>query len=675
MESGRNLLGQETSPYLLQHAHNPVHWRPWNAEALAEAKQRDRPILLSIGYAACHWCHVMAHESFENTETADLMNKLFVNIKVDREERPDIDHIYMTALHALGQQGGWPLTMFLTPDGKPMIGGTYWPPEPRYGRPSFRQVLQSIDSSWRTQRNEMESRGLTLADHLAKLSELNSGSGISPADLTRVGDALRSAVDPVNGGIGGAPKFPNAPIFRFFWNEMFRRRDPSFGEALRAMLEAMNAGGIYDHLGGGYARYSTDAQWLVPHFEKMLYDNAQILELLALAHSLWPDPTFAERAHETVDWLMREMRVGDAFAASLDADQDGEEGLFYVWDEEEVDTALGDAARRFKTAYDVTRGGNWEDRTVLRRITPCGSPEEEAGLAVSRAKLFALRESRSTPGRDDKVLADWNGLTIAALARAGAVFAEPGWLATARAAFDFIMTKLRGPDKRLLHAWREGHPGARAILDDYASIARAALALFEASGEPGDLEAARRLASDAIDLFGDGSGGFFLTARDAADVPGARPRQAHDGATPSGVGLLAETFVRLWHLSDEARWAEAAEGLIRSVSGLPEGLGGSPLTLMSADMLARGGSIVIDGPLDDPAAKELAFAALRAPDPSLTVLRLDRRLWPNGSPRDDLLRAESPIAMLCQGQTCSLPVTTPETLEALMRARQKRSAR
>ena len=669
MESGRNLLGQETSPYLLQHAGNPVHWRPWSAAALAEAKRRDCPILLSIGYAACHWCHVMAHESFENAETARLMNELFVNIKVDREERPDIDHIYMTALHALGQQGGWPLTMFLSPDGKPMIGGTYWPPKPRYGRPSFPQVIQSIASAWRTQRDQMESRGLTLADHLAKLSELNPGPGVSPADLTRVGDALRSAVDPVHGGLSGAPKFPNAPIFRFFWNEMFRRRDPSFGEALRAMLEAMNAGGIYDHLGGGYARYSTDSEWLVPHFEKMLYDNAQILELLALAHSLWPDPTFAERAHETVGWLDREMRVGDAFAASLDADQDGEEGLFYVWDEDEVDAVLGEAARAFKTAYDVTPGGNWEGRTVLRRITPRGSPDEEAGHAASRAKLRAFREARPKPGRDDKVLADWNGLTIAALARASAVFGEPMWLERARDAFGFIMAKLRGSDGRLLHAWREGHPGARALLDDYASMACAALSLFEASGEPGDLEAARRLASEAIDLFGDGAGGFYLTAKDAADVPGARPRQAHDGATPSGVGLIAETFVRLWHLTDEARWGEAAEAVIRAVSGAPEGLGGSPLTLMSADILARGGSVVIDGPLDDPAAQTLAAVALRAPDPSLSVLRLDRKRWPNGSPRDDLPRADEPVAMLCQGQTCSLPVTAPEALESLMEAR------
>ena len=646
-----------------------MHWRPWSADALAEAKRRDCPILLSIGYAACHWCHVMAHESFEDPETARLMNERFVNIKVDREERPDIDHIYMTALHALGQQGGWPLTMFLTPDGEPMFGGTYWPPEPRWGRPSFRQVLGSVDATWRTRRDQMEQRGLTLSDHLAKLSELSPGPGVTPADLTRIGDALLSAVDPVHGGLSGAPKFPNAPIFRFFWNEMFRRRDPRFGEAVRAMLEAMNAGGIYDHLGGGYARYSTDEVWLAPHFEKMLYDNAQILELLALVHSLWPDPIFAERARETVGWLNREMRVGEAFAASLDADQDGEEGLFYVWREEEIDLALDDAATPFKAAYDVTPQGNWEGRTILRRITARTSPEAEAELAAARARLFALREARPKPGRDDKVMADWNELIIAALAGGSAAFSEPAWLQIARAAFDFIMSKLRGADGRLLHAWREGHPGARALIDDYASMARAALALFEASGEPRDLDAARRLATEAIDLFGDGAGGFYLTAKDAADVPGARPRQTHDGATPSGVGLLAETFVRLWHLTDEKRWREAAEAIVRSVSGAPEGLGASPLTLMSADVLMRGGSVVIDGPLDVSVAQALAAVALRAPDPSLTVLRLDRRQWPDGAPRADLPQAAEPIAMLCQGQTCSLPVTTPETLMKLLNER------
>jgi uncharacterized protein YyaL (SSP411 family) len=667
---GRNLLAGEASPYLLQHAHNPVHWRPWGSAALEEAKRRDCPILLSIGYAACHWCHVMAHESFEDSEIARLMNDLFVNIKVDREERPDIDHIYMTALQALGQQGGWPLTMFLDPEGRPMFGGTYWPPEPRFGRPSFRQVLVGVASAWRDRRAQMNDNGATLAQRLAQVSAPKPGRGLTPADLASVGDELLRMVDPVHGGLRGAPKFPNAPIFRFFLNEMFRRRDPAFGEAVRGLVEAMSAGGIYDHLGGGYARYSTDDEWLVPHFEKMLYDNAQILELLALVHNLWPAPIFSQRAHETVGWLMREMRVGAAFAASLDADQAGEEGAFYVWSEAEVDAALGEASPKFKAAYDVTANGNWEGRTVLRRLVPLGSLEEEAELAASRSKLFALREARPKPGRDDKVLADWNGLAIAAIARASAVFDEPAWLGYARAAFDFIMTRLKRGDGRLLHAWREGRPGALALIDDYASMARAALVLFEASGEPGDLKAADWLASEALDLFGDGAGGVYLTASDAADVPGARPRHAHDGATPSGVGLLAEAFVRLWHLTDEARWRQAAEGLSLAFSGAPEELPASPLLLMSADMLERGGSLVIDGPLDDPRAEALAAIALRAPDPSLTVLRLDRRLWPDGPPRADLPQAAEPAAMLCQGQTCSLPVTTPEALAALLKERQ-----
>ena len=407
----------------------------------------------------------------------------------------------------------------------------------------------------------------------------------------------------------------------------------------------------------------------MPHFEKMLYDNAQILELMALVHALWPDPVFAERARETVGWLMREMRVGDAFAASLDADQDGEEGLFYVWREDEVDAALGEASPRFKAAYDVTRHGNWEGKTVLRRLGALGTDEQELDLANARAVLLAVREKRPKPARDDKVLADWNGLTIAALVRASAAFERPEWLAIARSALAFVLREMRDADGPLLHAWRDARPGARGMLDDYASIARAALALFEDSGDPGELELAQQLAADTLDRFGDGEGGVYLTAADFVDVPGARPRHAHDGATPSGAGLLLEVFVRLWHLTDEPRWRQAAEGLIRSFSGAPEGIGGSPLLLLGADMLERGGSVVIDGPLDDPPARALATVARRAPDPSLTVLRLDRRLWPNGPPRSDLPRAELPIAMLCQGQTCSLPVATPEALAALLRER------
>ena len=519
----------------------------------------------------------------------------------------------------------------------------------------------------------MESRGLTLADHLAKLSDVSAGPGVSPADLTRVGDALKSAVDPVHGGLSGAPKFPNAPIFRFFWNEMFRRGDPSFGEALRAMLEAMNAGGIYDHLGGGYARYSTDAEWLVPHFEKMLYDNAQILELLALVHSLVArsDSSPSGRVRRSAGSCAR---CGSATPSPPRSTpiRTARKACSTSGTKTEVDAALGEAARRFKAAYDVTRGGNWEDRTVLRRITPRGSPEEEAGLAASRAKLFALREARSKPGRDDKVLADWNGLTIAALARASAVFDEPAWLQTARAAFDFIMTKLRGPDGRLLHAWREGHPGARALLDDYASMARAALSLFEASGEPADLEAARRLASEAIDLFGDGAGGFFLTASDAADVPGARPRQAHDGATPSGIGLLAED-VRA-PLASDRRSALGRSGRGPHPRRLRRARGArrqsaDPHERRHAGARRLGGRSTARSTIRWRKRSQRRRCA--RPIPSLTVLRLDRRLWPNGSPRDDLPRAEAPIAMLCQGQTCTLPVTTAEQLQALIRARRE----
>ena len=669
MDTDRNHLGDATSPYLLQHAGNPVHWRQWGPEALAEARRRDCPILLSIGYAACHWCHVMAHESFENVETANRMNALFVNVKVDREERPDIDHIYMTALHAMGEQGGWPLTMFLDPDGRPMYGGTYWPPAPRWGRPSFGQILEGVANAWRDRRADLAKNASALSGHMAELSSPRPGGTLTPDDLTQVGDALFRAVDPVHGGIGRAPKFPNAPLFRFFWNEMFRRGDERFGEATKKLLDAISAGGIYDHLGGGYARYSTDAQWLVPHFEKMLYDNAQILELLASVHTRWPDPVFAERARETVVWLMREMRVGSAFAASLDADQDGEEGAFYVWTADEIDAVLGPAAAQFKASYDVTPEGNWEGRTVLRRVTPRGAPDEEAELANARAALFEARERRARPGRDDKVLADWNGLIIAALARASAVFATPQWLEIARSAFDFVLTTLSGVDGRLLHAWRAGRAGARGMLDDYAAMARAAIALFEASGDPNDLDAAKRLVIDALGRFGDGQGGVYLTANDAADVPGARPRHAHDGAIPSGAGLLAEALARLWHLTGEPRWREAADALIRAFSGAPEGIGGSPLLLLAADMLERGGCIVVDGPLDDSGATALADAALRGSDPGLTVLRLDRTRWRGGLPRDEPPRSPRPVAMLCRGQACSLPVATPEALEELVISR------
>src|SRR5271165_717210 len=389
-----NRLGAETSPYLLQHAENPVDWRPWGAEALAEAAAGNRPILLSIGYAACHWCHVMARESFEDADTAALMNRYFVPIKVDREERPDIDSLYMNALHALGEQGGWPLTMFAAPDGSPFWGGTYFPPEPRWGRPSFRQVLAGISEAYHTDHEMVAKNTTALRQVLARMSSVNPGDLPMPVHLDTVAAALLRLNDPEHGGLRGAPKFPNPPIFRFLWQNAFRTGTAEGQEALHLMLQRMSQGGIYDHLGGGYARYSTDAIWLVPHFEKMLYDNAQLLELLALAHAHRPDPLYAQRAEETVGWMVRDMTAERmpgraAFAASEDADSEGEEGRFYVWTETEVDALLGDASTAFKRAYDVTPGGNWEGHTILRRITPGGSAEEEAALERSRAVLFA----------------------------------------------------------------------------------------------------------------------------------------------------------------------------------------------------------------------------------------------------------------------------------------------
>jgi uncharacterized protein YyaL (SSP411 family) len=663
MSENRNLLGDQSSPYLLQHAHNPVHWRPWGREALDEAKRRDCPILLSIGYAACHWCHVMAHESFEDAEIAARMNAGFVNIKVDREERPDIDHHYMAALHAMGEQGGWPLTMFLNPEGTPLYGGTYWPPTPRWGRPSFPQVLQAIQNGWANNRAKLLEQGAAIDAHLAEIATPRPGGDLAPEDLTQVGVALLRILDPVNGGVGRAPKFPNAPIFRFLNNEFFRAGDTRMRDATRQLLDALCAGGIYDHLGGGFARYSTDAEWHVPHFEKMLYDNAQILELLALAHAETPSPIYEARARETFGWLMREMRVGDAFASSQDADQDGEEGLFYVWSADEIDALLGEESAAFKAAYDVHPGGNWEGRNVLRRITPQGDAAAERRLRDARSRLFAAREARSKPPLDDKVLADWNGLTIAALARASAVFAAPEFLDAARAAFAFVWNDLRDANGRLAHSWRAGRVGALGMLDDYAALARAALALFEATGEPGYLEAATSAAREAQTLFGGPDGGLYLTAQVSADAPAVRPRIANDGATPSGVGLMAEVLARLYHLTDEAEWREALTRLIRAFAGVPANeRAQSPLLLLAADMLERGGCVVVEGPLDDPKAMDLARVALAAPGPTLTVLRLDRARWPAGAPGGRPALPTTPSAMMCRGQVCGLPVGDVEGL-------------
>ena len=674
MAASENLLGGETSPYLLQHAANPVNWRPWGAGALAEAQAENKPIMVSIGYAACHWCHVMAHESFEDPETADLMNRLFVNIKIDREERPDIDQIYMSALHALGEQGGWPLTMFTTPDGSPFWGGTYFPPEPRWGRPSFRQVLQGVANAFHSGAEAVIQNTKALRQHLAQQAVASIGEAPGPAQLQAVAQAYLRMTDPEHGGLRGAPKFPNAPVYRFLWQNALRSGEPQGQEALHLMLRRMSQGGIYDHLGGGYARYSTDDVWLVPHFEKMLYDNAQLLDLLALAQADKPDPLYGQRAAQTVDWMIRDMTAQSiggeaAFAASEDADSEGEEGRFYVWTEAETDGLLGGGAEAFKRAYDVTPAGNWEGRTILRRVTPAGTPDEEDELARARGILFQAREKRVRPGWDDKVLADWNGQAIAALVRAALVFERPEWLERARSTFGFIVTHMAAPHGGVAHAWRLGRITAPGLIEDQACMARAALALHEATGEADYLEHAERLADVAQAAFGDGHGGFFTTAADASDVPLTRLRSAADNATPSGNGVMAEVLARLFHLTGNPDWRARATAVLTAFGGQSDQLAGMPTLLAAADLLEEGTEVVIVGRPAESAA--LVQAGLAAPDPAVVVLlTADTAALAPGHPAfGKVAGPHAAVAYVCRRAVCGLPIADPAALSAALATR------
>src|SRR5262245_7985855 len=481
----QNRLAHETSPYLLQHQHNPVDWWPWGPAALAEAKRSNKPILLSVGYAACHWCHVMAHESFEDEATAAVMNELFVNIKVDREERPDIDQIYMHALHMLGEQGGWPLTMFLTPDGEPVWGGTYFPKESRYGRPAFTAVCRELARLFREEPDRILKNRDALMARLAAVSRPEHRVTIGVAELDDAAAQLGRMIDPVNGGLRGAPKFPQCTMLENLWRAGLRRGETRFFALVERSLERMCRGGIFDHLGGGFSRYSVDERWLVPHFEKMLYDNAQLLELLALAYRRSGHPLFRTRAEETVGWLRREMVTpAGAFAASLDADSEGEEGKYYVWSLREIDQVLGaDDAAFFAANYDVTADGNFEGHNILNELKDLPrNITTEPRLAALRSRLHEARETRVRPGLDDKILADWNGLMIAGLVNSGILLKEPSWIALARSAFDFVATNMTRGD-RLGHAWRADRLVYPGLASDFAAMVRAALALYEATGE------------------------------------------------------------------------------------------------------------------------------------------------------------------------------------------------
>jgi uncharacterized protein YyaL (SSP411 family) len=667
-----NRLAGETSPYLLQHQDNPVEWQPWGEAALAEARRSGRPVLLSVGYAACHWCHVMAHESFENPAIAALMNQLFVNIKVDREERPDLDLIYQHALALLGQPGGWPLTMFLTPDGEPFWGGTYFPPEPRYGRPGLPQVLHQIAAIYRDQPDKVTQNVGALREALAGLAAPQGGEGVDRALLDRIAARLLEAVDPLHGGIDGAPKFPQCAIFALLWRAWRRTRRPDYRDAVTRTLTAMSQGGIYDHLGGGFARYATDAAWLVPHFEKMLYDNAQLIEQLGEVWAEIGEPLYEARLRETVGWVLREMRSDPgaggrrAFASALDADSEGEEGKYFVWSKAEIDRLLGPDAAAFDEAYDVTPGGNWEGHTILNRSArpALGDAAAESLLARCRAILLAARTPRVPPGRDDKVLADWNGLMIAALARAAALLEEPAWLAAAEEAFAFVCSEMV-EGGRLRHSWR-GRARHPATLDDYANLARAALLLHEATGNPAYLAQAEAWVELVERHYGDpAGGGWFLSADDTGDVI-LRAKTAADHAAPSGNGTMVEVTARLFYLTGENRYRDRAAAAVGAFAGeVSRNFFPLATLLNGTELLTDAPQLVVVGERGaaDTAAL-LRAARRRAPPHRILQVVAPGEPLPAGHPAAGRpQQGGRATAYLCRGQTCSLPITEPAGLE------------
>jgi len=661
----RNRLAAETSPYLLQHQSNPVDWWPWSIEALAEAKRTNRPILLSVGYAACHWCHVMAHESFENEQIAAVMNELFVNIKVDREERPDIDQIYMAALHHLGEQGGWPLTMFLTPDGEPVWGGTYFPPISRYGRPGFPDVMREIARLFREEPERIAQNRDALKSRLAARGKAQSAVSIGENELNNAALSVARAIDPVNGGLNGAPKFPQCSMLEFLWRAGARTGDPRFFGPVQLTLTRMSLGGIYDHLGGGYARYSVDERWLVPHFEKMLYDNAQILDLLALEYAAHAVLLFRERAVETVGWLRAEMTTPEgAFASSLDADSEGEEGKFYVWSLAEVGEILGaENAAKFAVAYDVTATGNFEGHNILNLLNNLSKdPEDDGDLPLLRTLLHQERSKRVRPGLDDKVLADWNGLMIAALANGAAVFDQPDWLTDARRAFAFVSRSMTAQD-RLGHSWRTGKLLFPGLASDFAAMIRAALALFEATAEAPYLTRALEWQAALDRHYADPEhSGYYLTADDAEGLI-VRLHSTVDDAIPNHNGLIAQNLVRLAALTGDIRWRTKADAMFENI--LPraaENLFGHLSLLNALDMRLHLAEIVVTGEGD--AADMLLQAARALPATSRSVLHAkNAEVLPATHPAQAKIAAISgAAAFVCRGGTCSLPVTTSKAL-------------
>jgi uncharacterized protein YyaL (SSP411 family) len=678
-----NRLAKEQSPYLLQHRDNPVDWYPWGDEAFARARSEDKPIFLSIGYSTCHWCHVMEHESFETEPVADALNKDFVSIKVDREERPDVDDIYMRAVQMMTGSGGWPLSLFLTPDGRPFYGGTYFPPSSRWGRPGFVTILEAIANAWKTRRDELESSAGELFAHLDAEAEAEAGAG--PAGAETLAAATRSIArqyDPQEGGFGGAPKFPPAMRLELLIRDFLRTGSASSREMVERTLARMAAGGMYDQVGGGFHRYSVDAHWLVPHFEKMLYDNAMLARVYVLASRAFGAPEHAAVARETLDYLLREMTPpGGGFFAAQDADSGGVEGTFYVWDPDSLAAVVGrEAAPIVAARFGVTPQGNFEDRqTVLSVVKSVGElaaefarPEREieALLREARAAMYAARAKRVAPGTDDKLLTDWSALAVSAFALAGRVLEEPRYEEAARAAADRILRNCRR-DGRLLHREKAGAAAIPGFATDYAFFIEALLDLYEATFEPSYFQQALNLQETLDRDFADPKGGYFLSAA-AHDGLIVRPKESYDGATPSSNSVAASNLLRLAAFTGDERFAERADRVFDAFGGL---LGRAapafPRLLCALDFRASGPrEIVLAGEPGQEDFEALRRTVFASPDLNRVVAHVESAAAvPELAP---LTRARSTrdgraAAYVCERFACQAPVTDPDALAGLLR--------
>jgi uncharacterized protein len=680
-----NRLAHETSPYLLQHSENPVDWHPWGPEALARARAEDRPILLSVGYSACHWCHVMERESFEDEATAAYMNDHFVNVKVDREERPDVDALYMEAVQAISGHGGWPMTVFLDPDGVPFYGGTYFPPDESRGMPSFRMVMEAVVDAFARQRDEIRARAEGTRARLGAVGAIEpSAESPRAKQLAEAVERLLASADRVNGGFGGAPKFPPAPAL-----ELLLARGER--EVVERTLDAMLAGGIYDQLGGGFARYSVDGAWLVPHFEKMLYDNALLARAYLHGWQALGHERYRRVCEETLDWMLREMRGPEGgFHSALDADSEGEEGRFYVWTPEQIREALGEASGRpnrikFPTQqvgnlmrfFGVTEHGNFEGKNVLHLAAGADAPAPE-GLDQAKRALYEARAERVRPGLDDKRLTAWNALAISALAEAGAVLGREDYLDAARACADFVLGSMRDDDGRLLRTYRDGDARLNAYLEDHAFLLEALLALCESTFEPRWFESARELAETIVARFGDPErGGFFSTSVDHEELI-ARRKEIGDHPIPSGNSSAAMGMLRLAALSGEREYERQAERVFALFSGPaiehPDSLAYLLLALDFHLSPTREVALVAAAPSDPAATENASEPAFPALAELAAVVRSSFRPHlvlaggPEGATEPRLLDGRTavdgkPTAYVCQNFACRLPVITADELQ------------